>query len=44
MDMVRRPVRQATLKAKRKMQEWLNPTDSFICVGNVAIAIANTNT
>ena len=44
MDMVRHPVRQATLEAKRKMQEWLNPTDSFICVGNVAFTIANSNT
>ena len=31
MDMVRRPVRQATLKAKRKMQEWLIlQTASFV--------------
>ena len=42
MDMVRHPVRQATLTAK-KIKEWLNPTGSLICVGSVAITIANNN-
>ena len=23
--------------AKKRMREWLNPTDSFVCVGSVAI-------
>jgi len=32
-----RPVRQATLEAKKRLKEWLDPTSNFICVGSVAI-------
>ena len=32
-----RAVRQASVAAKKRMREWLNPTDSFVCVGSVAI-------
>ena len=37
----KRPVRQATLSAKRKLKEWLNPSEHFISLGSVAICIAN---
>jgi len=40
-NVMRRPVRQATLRAKEKLKNWLNPSESFICVGSVAISIAN---
>ena len=37
----RRPLRQATIKAREKLREWLDPSGNFICVGSVAIPIAN---
>ena len=40
-NVMRRPIRQATLMAKEKMKEWLNPSENFICVGSVAIPVAN---
>ena len=43
-NVMRRPVRQATLRAKEKLKNWLNLTESFICVGSVAISIANVIT
>ena len=36
-----RTVQQASLMAKNKIKPWLNPTNNFVCVGSVAIAIAN---
>ena len=39
VEMSKRPMRQATLEARKKISQWLNPTDS-ICVGSVAISIA----
>jgi len=38
---MRRPTRQATLKAKKRINEWLNPSENFICVGSVAIHIGS---
>ena len=35
------PVRQATLLAKRKLKEWLSPSEHFISLGSVAICIVN---
>ena len=32
-----RAMRQASVAAKKKIREWLTPSDSFICVGSVAI-------
>ena len=37
----RRPLRQATIKAREKLREWLDPSENFICVGSVAIPIVN---
>jgi len=39
-NVMRRPTRQATLKAK-KINEWLNPSENFICVRSVAIHIGS---
>jgi len=39
--MMRHPLRQATAAARKKIKEWLNPSDNFVCVGSVAISIAN---
>ena len=38
---VNRPARQATLSARRKLKEWLNPSEQFISLGSVAICIAS---
>ena len=40
-NVMRCPIRQATLKAKEKLKEWLNPSENFICVVSVAIPIVN---
>ena len=38
---VNRPARQATLSAKKKLKEWLNPSEQFISLGSVTICIAS---
>jgi len=35
------PTRQSTLKARKKISEWLNPSENFICVGSVATPIGS---
>ena len=33
-----RPTRRATIEAKKKMKQWLNPVEqAFICLGSVAV-------
>jgi len=38
---MRQLTRQATLKAKKKINEWLNSSENFICVGSVPIHIGS---
>ena len=39
--MLRHAMRQATVAARKKIKEWLNPSDNFDCVGSDAISIVN---